>query len=185
MRSMSRTVRTSCTAATRIALARIALAPMVLALVMAGCSIGGGRRRVESAPARRLVGTWDVRFHVERTSDGPVSRDLRGELALLPNRWVTHDYPQLDVPTHYGSYDVNVRAAGFEPRDRGAIPDAIALTTGRDSAIVVLDPGEGETSVMMRGAWSGDSLVGRWWVDAGRGGAVADGHFVMARHGGG
>lgn len=179
MRTLSRTVRTSCTAATRLT-----LAPVALALTLAGCSIGGGGRRVESAPARRLVGAWDVRFHVERTSGGPASRDVRGELALLPNRWLTHDYPQLDVPTHYGSYDVNFGVAGFEPRDRGAIPDAIALTTGRDSATIVLDPGEGETSVMMRGAWSGDSLAGRWWVDAGRGGAIAGGHFVMVRHGG-
>jgi hypothetical protein len=78
---------------------------------------------------------------------------------------------------------VDFRPFGFDPRDEGDIPRAVARVSEGDSVQMILDTGATQTPVVMRGAWIDDSIVGAWaLVVPGRGwGGGAAGAFTMVR----
>jgi hypothetical protein len=109
----------------------------------------------------------------------PSATEVHGQIALLANRWVGGVYPQMLSPTCYGVYDLDFSPFGFDPRNRGHVPLALAGTGARDSVTVVLEPGPNQQSVVLRGVLAGDSVAGHWILEEFRGGAT--GRFVMRR----
>jgi hypothetical protein len=168
----------------RSARGALALAGLALAgVASAGCGTGHERQALaDTPPAARLVGAWDVRFHLQSPLIGRDTAgvpDVRGTIALVQDRWV-RQVPQLAGLTHTGSYDVDFRPFGFEPRDVGQVPRAVARVASEDSVQLVLDPGDGQWPVVLRGTWTGDSIAGTWTLEpperaVGGGG----GRFVM------
>lgn len=155
--------------------------------MLAGCDDGyGASATVDSPEARRLDGSWTIELRVDRLGLEPVGarapdvRAVRGEIALVPNHWLVggEDLPR---PTHFGSYDIDFDAVGFDPRHRGDPPRVAARTRGRDSVDIVLEPDDPHESVRLHGAWRNDSLVGRWELEPVRTGGDAAGSFVMSR----
>lgn len=165
---------------------RVRIAPTALLslAVVLGCGTDAAARAGDSEPARRLVGQWDARFHVNTLPLGRVTdarrADVIGAVALLPNHGL-EDVPGLATPTNVGTFDVDFSALGFDVRDPSRAPAAAARAVGRDSVRLLLGPVGTRPTVVMRGAWAGDSLVGEWRVEVGRT-AGASGTFVMARH---
>jgi amino acid transporter len=168
---------------------------LALALLLpAAMALQGCRSRMDDAAtntpaARRLVGAWDLRAHLDRS--GPLAqrksagRDVRGEIALVPNHWVGGG-DAIAEPTHVGAFDADFSPFGIEPRDAGAVPGVLARVTrgadGRDSVLILLAPDGGQGTLRLAGAWSGDSVVGRWIVDSEHSARGGSGSFVMTRH---
>jgi len=162
-----------------------ALLIIVLAIT-AGC--GDDRSRSEqsadSPEARRLAGAWTVHLHIDRLRFQPVAPDdelrraVSGDVALVANHWLAAD-PERPRPNLYGTYDVDFRPLGFDPPIASGVPRVEASVRGRDSVEIVFEPGDTQERVRMRGAWTGDSIVGRWELDGDRIGADAAGSFVM------
>lgn len=164
----------------------------VLLLTGAACKRMSSYRlqAVEAAPARRLVGVWNVTFTLDPAFRvrGGMDRPLRGTLALIQDHYGGVSYPQLSTPLHYGVYDIDFRRFGFDPRDRGAVPIAVASVStdssdGRatpvDRVHVVLDPGEAQMAITLDGTLAADSAAGTWAVDSRT--ASGGGTFVMVR----
>jgi hypothetical protein len=153
------------------------------AAIAAGCSVGRATA-ADAAAARRLVGAWDICFHI---ADAPPGRlrggrpvDVRAVLAFAPNHELDA-LTELDAPTNVGTFDADFTAAGFDGREGGQVPSAAARAWGPDSVVIVLGPGGRHPAVLMRGMWAGDSLLGTWSLVSSRTG-WASGSFVMARH---
>lgn len=143
-------------------------------------------QRAESAPAQRLVGTWVVSFHMDRslmpTMDTvSVPQDVRGQLAFLANRWLDRAYPQIETPTDYGTYDIDFAPFGFDPRVTGQPPTAVAGWLAHDSVEIILEPEQTQMAVTMRGKLDGDSISGIWQVSVSRT-SGGGGRFMMSRH---
>jgi len=138
------------------------------------------RRLAGTQQAQQLVGLWDVRLRLDRplTLHTPSADTAHAELTLIPNAWVVGTYPEISAPTNYGTYDGDLSAFGFDPRETGQIPVAIATRTGGDSVEVVLAPGRAE-SVTLRGRLHGDSVTGTWGASVFHFGC--GGRFVMVR----
>jgi hypothetical protein len=152
-----------------------------------GCDDGHGAwATVDSPEARRLDGSWAIELRVDRLGFEPVNqrargvRVVRGEVALVANHWLSggSDLPR---PTHYGTYDIDFRMLGFDPRHGGELPRVAARARGRDSVDIALEPDDPHESVQLRGAWRGDSIVGAWSLEPVRAGGDAAGVFTMAR----
>ena len=164
---------------------RISLCLVTAALL--GCADRSALDQRAAAPsAQRLVGTWDVRFDLERPPvlterTGTAVRVVRGRLAFLENRWLNASYPEIETPTDYGTFDIDFTPFGFEPRNAGQPPTAVAGWLGKDSVEIILAPDQDRTVVTMRGRFAGDSLVGTWDVSIGRGDG-GGGRFLMSRH---
>ncbi len=162
-----------------------ALLTAVMAIA-AGC--GGDRsgsdRSADSPETRRLAGAWTVRLHVDRLRFETVApgdallREASGDVALVVNRWLAGD-PQRPRPALYGTYDIDFRPLGFDPLITSGVPRVEASPRGRDSVDIVFEPEDDRQRVSMRGAWTADSIVGRWELDGDRIGADAKGSFVM------
>lgn len=140
------------------------------------------RRALDEPTARRLVGTWDVTFQVDRSmrvagSPSPHST-VTGTIALVENRVVPLDAPQLRGATHHGAYDIDFAPLGFALRDAGAAPDAMARTAG-DSVVIVFESPGAAITLHARGAFSHDTLFGIWSAESPRAGAT--GRFTMRR----
>jgi hypothetical protein len=159
------------------------LAASLLAAAALACDQASANRPVDLAasPARRLVGVWDVAFHVDRPlqlAPVPTRRDVRGTVALIENRVVGARFRELPAALHYGVYDVDFAAIGFDPRDRGRVPTAVGRAAS-DSVDIVLAPGSDRMSVFMRGRFGGDSVAGAWSVATRTFGG--GGRFIMRR----
>lgn len=143
---------------------------------------------VDSPAARRLDGGWTIALQAERVRFESVAaresdkRVVRGEIALVPNHWLDggDDLPR---PTHYGTYDIDFRVFGFDPRPRGELPRVAARVGAGDSVDLVLEPDDPHESVQLHGAWKGDSIVGSWALEPARVGGDASGTFKIARRG--
>ena len=141
---------------------------------------------VDSPEARRLDGAWTIELHAERMRFEPVTAGahaggvVRGEVALVANHWLNggEDLPR---PTQYGSYDIDFRTFGFEPRSPGRLPRAEAGLRPGDSVDIVFEPDDPHESVHLKGVWKSDSIVGAWDLEPARVGGDAAGSFVMAR----
>ena len=187
---------------------------------LAACGPAAHRRTpVESAGMPPLAGIWDVAFVLDAPplgfepppAGGLARARVGGTLALVANHWLTapvgDDATAAVRPIVYGTYDVDFRAFGFDPRDPDRVPDVIATEvvrrvpvpraalpraaghdrggpSGGDSVTVVLGPDNERAQVVLVGAARADSVVGTWRLrSAGRWGATAAGRFVLvARH---
>jgi hypothetical protein len=160
----------------------VPIAFLVIATV--GCSDQAAlQKRAATTRAQRLVGVWDVRFEGEanlasRGDDG--AREARGQIAFLANRWLDGSDSGIDMPTDYGTYDVDFTPFGIEPRARGETPTAVAGWIGPDSVQIVLTSTVPGMSLELRGRSAGDSVAGTWSYTLSR---VSDGggRFLMAR----
>jgi hypothetical protein len=159
------------------------VAAVMLATATLACDQASANRTADLAasPARRLVGVWEVAFHVDRPlqlASPPRLRDVRGTVALIENRVSGATFPELPTALHYGVFDVDFAAIGFDPRDRGRVPTAVGRAAS-DSVNIVLAPGSDRMSVLMRGRFHGDSVTGVWSVTTRVLGG--GGRFIMRR----
>ena len=182
--------------ATRVFPGRIVAAVLLMLCVASACRSNGAERQraMDDAPARRLVGVWDVTLHLDRaltlTSHAKtVPRDVAGTITLVEDHFGRATYPQMSAPTHAGAYDVDFRIFDFQARDAADAPIAVARTTHdsstslnrthADSAYIVLNPGTSRYALMLAGAFTGDSIAGVWSVESFLGGG---GTFALHRH---
>ena len=160
------------------------LAIVLLGIVAASCDDRATLEKRAATPrARQLVGVWDVRFEGEpslalRGKDA--SRETRGQIAFLANRWLDVSYPGIDMPTDVGTYDVDFAPFGIEPRARGETPTAVAGWTAPDSVQIVLTSTVSGMSFELRGRIVGDSVKGTWSYTMTRV-ASGGGRFAMSR----
>jgi hypothetical protein len=141
-------------------------------------------RRVNSPETKRLVGTWDARFRLARPlllGSDPPREEVRGEVAFLANRSIVRAYPTMELPSDYGSFDVDFTPFGFDARSNSQAPSALAAWSGADSVEIILGDPNNDISVRMHGRFAGDSIVGDWRVLISRTGG-GGGSFVLARH---
>jgi hypothetical protein len=136
-----------------------ALPSMLLLLLVAGCGRAPAR---DTSLAERLAGSWDARLVVEQTG-----RETKGVVAFTT---------PTSAAVLNGAYNIDLAPVGFAPAMR---PDAVATTVAGDSVQIVLNP-RTESQVTMRGAVSGDSVVGTWSAELSRA-AGRTGRFVMVR----
>ncbi len=142
-------------------------------------------RQARSASSQRLIGMWDVRFHLDRPlvaqmGSDSATQDISGELAFLANRWMRRVYP-IGSPSDYGSFDVDFAPFGFDARSNDETPTAVAGWISDDSLEIILGDPNSDVTVRMAGRVSGDSVAGGWRVLIARTGG-GGGRFVMVRH---
>lgn len=137
-----------------------------------------------SPAAHRLAGSWVIRMRLERlrfeqiAQSEAAAREVHGTVALVANHWLesgTRPYP-----SNYGSYDIDFRGLGFDPRASGRAPRLEAQVHGRDSVDIILEPDANE-HLHLRGSWISDSIVGHWSLEAERTGGDAAGSFALTR----
>jgi len=157
------------------------------AALLASCDDGYGASATADSPAaRRLDGAWTIELRADRLGFAPVTarargaRMARGEIALVANHWLGGS-EGLSRPTHYGTYDIDFTALGFDPRHGGELPRVAARARGGDSVDLVLEPDDPHESVQLHGAWRGDSILGKWSLEPVRAGGDAAGSYVMSR----
>lgn len=156
-------------------------------VLWAGCGFARSERAEDSAAARALVGTWDVRFQrppgtrdrVEGVRPPSPPAAVHGVLAFVADDHVDGT-DELPDPTNVGTFDATFQPFGFEPGDPARAPVALARAWGRDSVVVLLGPGGDRPGLRLRGAWVGQSLVGTWSLVSTRM-LGASGTFVMTR----
>jgi hypothetical protein len=161
-----------------------------LLLACTACLASCGRvdwshqRAIDAPIARRLVGVWSARFTFDSTlARGAHVAPVTGTIALVQDHFGRVGADQLRNPLHYGVYDVDFNPFGFDSRDAGAVPTAIASAWQApnhvDSVRIVLDPGETQMDITLDGAMEGDSIGGTWGVRSRF--AVGGGTFTMTR----
>ena len=155
--------------------------------ILIACSDRSALERQATAESnQRLIGIWNARFQLDRPLFGSadsraIDRTVPGELAFLPNRWVTRAYPSMRSATAYGSYDVDFTPFGFDSRSNDETPTAVAGWLNSDSLEIIIGDPESDVSVRMDGRIAGDSIAGGWRVLIARTGG-SGGRFVMLRH---
>lgn len=172
--------------------ARATLPAMFVLSALSGCerTRTARARELQVPAARRLVGVWTVTFTLDPAFriHGGMDQPVRGTLALIQDHSGRLSYPQLAEPLHYGTYDVDFRRFGFDPRNRGAVPVAVAGVSidsasrpgqGEDHVRVVLDPGEAQMNITLDGTLAADSAAGTWIVESRT--AAGGGTFTMTR----
>lgn len=159
----------------------------VVAVILAACSDRTAIvKQASAASNQRLIGIWDARFQLERplfasTDSRALNHYVSGELAFLPNRWVTRAYPTMSSATVYGSYDVDFSPFGFDARSNDETPTAVAGWLSSDSLEIIMGDPDSDLSVRLDGRIAGDSITGGWRVLIARSGG-SGGRFVMVRH---
>jgi hypothetical protein len=159
---------------------------LTVTLVMACTDRSALERQALTASSQRLIGIWDVRFHLDRPlvaspESESTRRDVSGELAFLANRWVKRLYPMMDSPSDYGSFDVDFAPFGFDARSNDETPTALARWLSDDSLEIILGDPNSDVTVRMGGRLASDSIAGGWRVLVARTGG-GGGRFVMVRH---
>jgi hypothetical protein len=172
------------------------LLPIVLLVVGCQAPDTGRAAELESLPARRLVGIWDVSLHLATpfplANAAPSALDVTGTLALVENHYGKAKFAQMSLPLHYGSYDLNLTAFGLDPSEASEVPTAIArarevpisVSTGSldlvDSVEIVLNPQHVEAGITLHGLFQSELVIGNWSAPSRRG--TASGSFTMSRH---
>jgi hypothetical protein len=154
------------------------------AIVISGC--GGENVQIRAARSKlagELAGDWEARFRLDRSPrlTAPVSSskaDIVGRFAFLVNRSLGASYPGLATLSNYGTYDIDFTSFGFDPRDSGRTPTAVAGPIDTDSLEIMLSPDEEGVVMRMRGRLVGDTIRGTWSVVFPRAGA-GGGTFTM------
>lgn len=165
-------------------------------LIVAGCSDtdeGNRAATLASPAARRLNGSWQVSFSLDRNATlTPYAQDtsrLTGSIAFAEDNHGVVSADELASPTHDGAYDIDFSRFGFSTRTSGSFPEVIARVSvvgnlhgrpGADSVSIVLSPGGQLLTVRMTGLMAGDSIVGGWTASGYRSSGGA-GRFVMHR----
>src|SRR5450631_4214547 len=89
--------------------ASVRVGALLCAFALVGCNSGHERQPLaDTTTVARLVGVWDVRFHLTSPLTGRDTvgvSEVRGTLGLVQGRWI-REVPQLQELTHTGSYDV-------------------------------------------------------------------------------
>jgi hypothetical protein len=160
-----------------------------LLLLACGGSSGGDGSTVITAAADRLVGSWDATFVLadEFRGRSPVARNVHGTLVFVRIRSGTPSFPDMAAPLHYGLYDLDFSPYGFDSRNAGTVPTAIARAFPTqvpevDSVLIVLDPEQRGVIVLMRGQLRGDRADGVWTAESSaRAGIGESGRFTMTR----
>jgi hypothetical protein len=157
----------------------------LVALMLAACTEDRSvlEQRAESPETKRLVGTWDARFVLDRPlliGSEPRQREIRGEVAFVANRSLVRTYPTMELPSDAGSFDVDFSPFGFDVRSDNQTPTALAAWHASDSVDIILEP-RSDVSVRMHGRFVGDSIVGDWRVLVSRTGG-GGGRFVLVRN---
>jgi hypothetical protein len=172
MSRVSRTVSVICTV-------------VFVCLGCSGTDDSSRERALDTPTARRLVGSWDATFTLDRplivTADSTRPRSVTGALAFVEARRVPPEVPQLSGATHDVAFDVDFLPFGLDLRARGASPVAVARTSERDSVSILFGADESLHAVRVQGAFVGDSVTGVWTADSPRS-AGAGGRFSMHRH---
>jgi hypothetical protein len=164
-----------------------ALRVYVVAVILVACSDRSALvKQAAAASNQRLIGIWDVHFQLERPlfavgGSSAINQHVSGEVAFLPNRWVTRAYPTMNSATVYGSYDVDFTPFGFDPRSNDETPTAVAGWRSADSLEIIIGDPDSDLSVQLDGRLAGDSIIGGWRVMIARSGG-SGGRFVMIRH---
>ena len=156
----------------------------------------GRAAELESFPARRLVGIWDVSLHLATpfplANAAPRTFDVTGTLALVENHYGEAVFGQKARPLHYGSYDLNLTAFGLDPSEASDVPIAIAqarevpisLSSGSqvlvDSVEIVLNPEHLEAGITLHGQFQSELVIGTWSAPSRHG--TASGSFTMSPH---
>lgn len=159
---------------------------VVAAAVIACNERSGLASEARAADTRRLVGTWDAHFYLDRPlvigSDSETTKQqVQGELAFLANRSVSQAYPMMAAPAANGAFDVDFRPFGFDARSDDEAPVAAAGWISSDSLEIILGDPHNDITVRMRGRVELDSIAGTWRVLVSRTGG-GGGRFVMVRH---
>lgn len=159
---------------------------LVAAMLMACNDRSALDRQAQAPRTRRLIGTWDASFHLERplvigSDSGSMKQHVQGELAFLANRSVNRAYPTMKSPSAYGAFDVDFTPFGFDARSDDETPVAAAGWLSTDSLEIILGDPHSDITVRMRGLVTGDSIAGSWRVLVSRTGG-GGGRFVMVRH---
>jgi hypothetical protein len=172
------------------------LLPIVILAVGCRQPDTGRPAELESFPARRLVGIWDVSLHLETpfplANAAPRAPDLTGTLAMVENHYGKAVFGQMTRPLHYGSYDLNLTEFGLDPSEASDVPTAIARTREvpisvssgsrvlRDSVEIVLNPEHVEAGIMLRGQFQRELVIGTWSAPSRHG--TASGSFILSPH---
>jgi hypothetical protein len=172
------------------------LLPIVFLVVGCRPAETGRAAELESYPARRLVGIWDVSLHLATpfplANAAPSALDVSGTLALVENHFGQAVSGQMARPLHYGSYDLNLTAFGLDPSEASDVPTAIArarevpinLSTGSlllvDSVEIVLNPEHVEAGITLRGKFQRQLVIGTWSAPSRHG--TASGSFILSPH---
>ena len=155
---------------------------LLLASALACTSSNDDRsRELAGAPAQRLVGVWTVAFHLDRPmmlARTPTRRDVSGTIALIENHSGSPSFAVLPAALHQGTFDIDFTPFGFDPRERGDMPTAVARTV-TDSVELVLAPEASHITVLMHGRLRGDSISGTWTALSHTAGG--GGRFIMRR----
>jgi hypothetical protein len=141
-------------------------------------------QRAKSPEAKRLIGTWEAHFLLDRPlliGSDPKQREIRGEVAFVANRSLVRAYPTMEFPSDAGSFDVDFTPFGFDARNDDQTPIALAAWRGADSLDIFLGEPHSDVSVRMHGRFVGDSIVGDWRVLISRTGG-GGGRFVLVRN---
>jgi hypothetical protein len=167
------------------------IASLCIALIfICGCGNENTNRSVElNAPAaRRLVGTWNAEFWLDRNAyHSRDTTEVPGTISLEEDTYGRISATELGDATHAGVYDLDFSRFGFEAREPDAVPTVIARVSHRivngapiDSLRIVLSPGSPLFPVVMSGLIDCDRPAGQWTASAYRTGG-ASGHFAMTR----
>jgi hypothetical protein len=119
---------------------------------------------------------WDFRLLGDSNSN-PL--DVKGKVAFLPrlNPESRLLWLNLPAPTHVGVYAADLRPLNVTRELEERIPHAGAQVSNRDSVLIVLNPAPNHGSVVLRGVFRADSVVGTWLVTSY--GTGTQGSFVM------
>ena len=136
-------------------------------------------RALASMPARQLVGVWTTRYHLIMPAllARADTTDVTGTLSLIEDAY-GQSTPRFAGALHVGTYVADFSRFGFDLRERGAVPVALARVD-RDSVTIVFDPANARTFTL-QGAIAGDSVSGMWSYSSRAAGAR--GTFVMHRY---
>ena len=163
----------------------------ILFLVAAlGCTKGASDRTTAVPDtAAHLAGSWDASFYLDgqfRTGASAFHR-VDGTIVLLQIRSRATSFHDMAAPLQYGLYEIDFSPYGFDSRDDGSVPSAVARAVpttdrGADSVFIVLEPQRKGVTVLMRGEMRGNRAAGLWTVESpSRSGIAEAGSFTMTR----
>jgi len=165
--------------------------PGFLFLVAAlGCAEGASNDRTTVVnKGTHLAGSWDATFYLDRhfRTGASALRHVDGTLVLVQIRSRAPSFPDMAAPLQYGLYEIDFSPYGFDSRDDGSVPSAVARAVptadrGADSVFIVLEPQRKGMTVLMKGEMRGDRAAGLWTVESpSRSGIAEAGSFTMTR----
>ncbi len=166
-------------------LRRLALTVVVLVpLVACQEDMQAWRARLAAPNVQRLLGLWEVRMRLDRRETSPDTSRVAPELIRVGEIAITLNENRLNAPGSdgppmlFGTFDIDFRRLDLRVANYTGVPELVGRVSG-DSILFKLAP-EADLPVALRGAWSGDSVAGRWTAHQ-RAGIDASGDFTIRR----